>query len=58
MCYLSVTYVFIKQIFRAADQAPPSPPPPQGCALCAGGGWGSAGCLHPIAGALVMAFKP
>jgi hypothetical protein len=33
---MSVIYVFMKQIFRAAEKAPPSPPPPQ---CCAGVGW-------------------
>jgi hypothetical protein len=28
---LSVTHVFIKQIFEAVEQPPPSPAPPQGC---------------------------
>jgi hypothetical protein len=32
---LCVTHVFIKQIFRAVELAPPSPSPSQGCA---GGG--------------------
>jgi hypothetical protein len=38
MCFddnLSVTYVFIKQIFRAAEETTPDPLPPQ---CCAGGG--------------------
>jgi hypothetical protein len=29
---LSLTHVFIKQIFRAVEVAPPFPLPPQGCA--------------------------
>jgi hypothetical protein len=29
---VSVTHVFIKQIFRAVELAPPSPSPSQGCA--------------------------
>jgi hypothetical protein len=48
--YLSVTHVFIKQIFRAVEVAPPLPPPPTG--LC--GGWGSSGSFQPQAVALVM----
>jgi hypothetical protein len=32
---LSVTHIFIKQIFRAVEVAPPFPLPPQGCS---GGG--------------------
>jgi hypothetical protein len=48
---LSVTHVFIKQIFRAVEQALPFPLPPQ----CRG--WGSTGCLNPMAAALVMVLK-
>jgi hypothetical protein len=54
---LSVTHFFIKQIFRAAEQAPPFPLPPQDCAG-RGGGCGRSGCFHPIVAALDMAFKP
>jgi hypothetical protein len=36
---LSVTPVFMKQIFRVLEEAPPLPPPPTG--LCRG--WGSFG---------------
>jgi hypothetical protein len=51
---LSVTHVFIKQIFRAVAPAPPFPLPPQGCAVCRG--WGRSGCFRPLAAALVMAM--
>jgi hypothetical protein len=47
--------VFIKQIFRAAEQATPFP------ILSPRAGRGVeeySGCFHPIAAALVMAFKP
>jgi hypothetical protein len=51
---LSVTYVFIKEIFRAAEEATPSPLPPT--VLCRG--WGSSGSFQPEALSLVMAIKP
>jgi hypothetical protein len=50
---LSVTHVFIKQIYRVVEQAPPFPLPPTG--LC--GGWGSSGCFHSIAAALCRIRK-
>jgi hypothetical protein len=51
---LSVTHVFIKHIFRAAEQAPPPfPLLPKG--QCRG--WGSNGSFQPEAVSLVMAFK-
>jgi hypothetical protein len=51
--YLSVTHVFIKQIFRALELAHPFPLPLTG--LCRG--WGSSGSFQPQAVALVMAMK-
>jgi hypothetical protein len=51
---LSVTHVFIKQIFIAAPQVSPSPSPPP----VLGRGWGSSGSFQPQAVALVMDFKP
>jgi hypothetical protein len=48
---VSATYVFIKQILRAAEKATPYLPPPH-CALCRGGG--STGTFQPKAVALVM----
>jgi hypothetical protein len=48
---LSVTNVFIKQIFRAVELA--TPPPNK--AVCRG--WGRSGSFHPLAAALVMALK-
>jgi hypothetical protein len=53
LTYLSVTHVFIKQIFRAVELAPPFPLPLTG--LCRG--WGSSGSFQPQAAALVMAMK-
>jgi hypothetical protein len=50
---LSVTHVFIKQIFRAVEVAPPFPLPPT--RLCRG--WGSSGSFQPQAVALVMFMK-
>jgi hypothetical protein len=50
---LSVTHVFIKQIFRAVELVPHFPLPFTG--LCRG--WGSSGSFHPQAVALVMAIK-
>jgi hypothetical protein len=50
---LSVIHVFIKQIFRALELAPPFPLPPTG--MCRG--WGSSGSFQPQAVALVMAMK-
>jgi hypothetical protein len=50
---LSVTRIFIKQIFRAIELAPPFPLPLTG--LCRG--WGSSGSFQPLAVALVMAMK-
>jgi hypothetical protein len=50
---LSVTHVFIKQIFRDVEVAPPFTLPPQGCA----GGRGSNGSFQPQAVALVIAMK-
>jgi hypothetical protein len=50
---LSVTHVFIKQIFRAVELAPPFPLPLTG--LCRG--WGSSGSFQPQAVALVKAMK-
>jgi hypothetical protein len=38
---LSVTHIFIKQIFRAVELAPPHPSPSQGFAVRRG--WGSSG---------------
>jgi hypothetical protein len=51
---LSITYVFIKQIFRAVQLAPPPFPLPL-TGLCRG--WGSSGSFQPQAVALVMAMK-
>jgi hypothetical protein len=53
--YLSVTHVFIKQIFRAVKVAPPSPSPHR--AVHCVQGWGSSGFFQPQAVALVMAMK-
>jgi hypothetical protein len=50
---LSVTHVFIKQIFRAVELAPLLPLPLTG--LCRE--WGSSGSFQPQAEALVMAMK-
>jgi hypothetical protein len=50
---LSVTHVFIKQIFRAKELAPPFPLPHTG--LCRG--WGISGFFQPQAVAFVMAMK-
>jgi hypothetical protein len=44
---LSVTHVFIKQIFRAVELTPPFPPPP----------WGRSGSFHPQAAAFVIAMR-
>jgi hypothetical protein len=46
---LSVTHVFIKQIFRAIEVAPPFPLPPQGCS---GGG-----VVVALFSQMVMAMK-
>jgi hypothetical protein len=51
---LSVTHVFIEQIFRAAQKVSPSPSPP----TVQGRGWGSSGSFQPLAVVLVMDFKP
>jgi hypothetical protein len=50
---LSVTHVFIKQILRAVELAPPFPLPLTGLWR----GWGSSGSFKPQAVALVMAMK-
>jgi hypothetical protein len=47
---LSVSHVFLKQNFRAADPAPPLPLPPH----WAEQGWGNSGFLNSIAAALVI----
>jgi hypothetical protein len=49
----SVTHVFIKQIFRAIELAPPFPLPLTGLFR----GWRSNGSFQPQAVALVMAMK-
>jgi hypothetical protein len=51
---LSETNVFIKQIFRAVQLAPPFPPPDQRAVQ---GGGGSSGSFQSQAVALVMAMK-
>jgi hypothetical protein len=51
---LSVTHVFIQQIFRAVEVAPPPLPPPL---TRLGWGWGRSGFFQPQAVALVMAMK-
>jgi hypothetical protein len=51
---LSVTHVFIKQIFRAVELAPPFPLPLTGLVYR---GRGSSGSFQPQAVALVMAMK-
>jgi hypothetical protein len=50
---LSVTHIFIYQIFRAVELAPPFPLPLT--ELCRG--WGSSGSFQPQAVALVMAIR-
>jgi hypothetical protein len=50
---MSVIHVFIKQIFKAAEQAPPPPRFPT--VLCRG--WGSNGSYLPEEVSLVMALK-
>jgi hypothetical protein len=55
---VSVTHVFIKQIFRAVELAPPFPLPLTGlCSVQVCRGWGSSGSFQPQAVALVMAMK-
>jgi hypothetical protein len=51
---LSVTHVFIKQIFRAVEVAPP---PPFSIPHMAVQGVGSSGSFQPQAGALFIAMK-
>jgi hypothetical protein len=53
---VSATHVFMKQIFRTAEKAPPSPSHPPPTVLCKG--WGSSGSFQPPAVALVMVLKP
>jgi hypothetical protein len=50
---MTVIHVFIKQIFSAADKAPPLLAPPTVPRM----GWGSSGSLQPEAVSLVMAMK-
>jgi hypothetical protein len=50
---VSVTHVFIKQIFRAVEQAPLYPLPRTGL----GRGWGSSGSFQPKAVALGMVIN-
>jgi hypothetical protein len=50
---LSVTHVFIKQIFRSVEVAPPFPLLPTGLFR----GWGIRGSFQPQAVALVMSMK-
>jgi hypothetical protein len=50
---LSVAHVFIKQIFRAVEVAPPSPSPHR----AVNRGWGNNGYFQPQAVALVMTMK-
>jgi hypothetical protein len=59
MCFddnLSLTHVFIKQIFRAPEEAPPlAPPLPPPTGLCRR--WGRSESLNPPAAALVISMK-